>query len=85
MSLPLVLFLLFVLLFVFVFLIDLFLFFVFSVPFPAWRRCRLLPTFLSVVFCLLSLLFSERVPGLIWFGSACLVTTAGLVDSYRIT
>ena len=33
--------------------------------------------FSSVVFCLLSLLFfSERVPGLIWFGSVYLVTTA---------
>ena len=39
----------------------------------------LLTTFLSIVFCLLSLLFSKRVPGLIWFGSAYLVTTAGFV------
>ena len=29
--------------------------------------------------CLLSLLFSERVPGLVWFGSVYLVTTAGFV------
>ena len=36
--------------------------FVSSVPLCAWRRCPLLATFLSVVFCLFSLLFSERVP-----------------------
>ena len=29
----------------------------------------MLATFLSVLFCLLSLLISERIPGLIWFGS----------------
>ena len=35
---------------------------------------------LSVVVCLLSLLFfSGRVPGLIWFGSVYLVTTPGFV------
>ena len=43
------------------------------------RRCPLLPTFLSVLFCLLSLLVSERFSGLIWFGSVYLVTTAGFV------
>ena len=39
----------------------------------AWRRCPLLATFLSVSFCLLSLLFSERIPGLIlvWFRLSC--------------
>ena len=41
------------------------------------RRCPLLATFLSVLFCPLSLTFSERIPGLIWFGSVYLVTTAG--------
>ena len=46
---------------------------------PSWRRCPLLGNSLSVVFCLLSLLFSERVPGLIWFGSVYLMTTAGFV------
>ena len=46
---------------------------------PSWRRCPLLGNSLSVVFCLLSLLFSERVSGLIWFGSVYLVTTAGFV------
>ena len=39
----------------------------------------LLATFLSVLFCLLSLLISECIPGLIWFGSVYLVTTAGFV------
>ena len=73
------LFLLFVFLFVFVFLVDLFSFFVSFVSLPAWRRCTLLATFLSVVFCLLPLLFSERVPGLVWLGSVYLVTTAGFV------
>ena len=44
------------------------------------RRCPLLATFLSVLFCLLSLLISERISGLIWFGSDYLVTTtAGFV------
>ena len=43
------------------------------------RRCPLLATFLSVLFCLLSLLISERTSGLIWFGSVYLVTTAGSV------
>ena len=41
------------------------------------RRCPLLTTFLSVLFALLSLLISERIYGLIWFGSVYLVTTAG--------
>ena len=40
---------------------------------PSWRRCPLLANSLSVVFCLISLLFSERVPGLIWFDSVYLV------------
>ena len=43
------------------------------------RRCPLLATFLSVLFCLLSRLISERISGLIWFGSVYLVTTAGFV------
>ena len=43
------------------------------------RQCPLLATFLSVFFCLLSLLISEEIPGLIWFGSVYLVTTAGFV------
>ena len=43
------------------------------------RRCPLLATFLSVLFCLLSLLISERFSGLVWFGSVYLVTTAGFV------
>ena len=60
------LFLLFVILFVFVF---------FFLP----RRCPLLATFLSVLFCLSSLLISECISGLIWFGSVYLVTTAGFV------
>ena len=38
-----------------------------------------------VAFCLLSLLFfSERVPGLIWFGSVYLVTAAGFVADQLI-
>ena len=49
--------------------------FVFSVSCLS-RRCPLLATFF---FCLLSLLISERIPGLIWFGSVYLVTTAGFV------
>ena len=61
------LFLLFVILFVFVFVF-------------LSRRCPLLATFLSVLFCLLSLLISERISGWIWFGSVYyLVTTAGFV------
>ena len=52
--------------------------FVFSVPCLS-RRCPLLSIFLSVLFCLLSLLISERIPDLIKFGSVYLVTTAGLV------
>ena len=44
------------------------------------RRRPSLATFLSVLFCLLfSLLISERISGLIWFGSVYLVTTAGFV------
>ena len=44
------------------------------------RLCPLLATFfLTVLFCLLLLLISERIPGLIWFGSVYLVTTAGFV------
>ena len=43
------------------------------------RRCPLLTTFLSVIFCLLSLLISGRIPVLIWFDSVYLVTTAGFV------
>ena len=54
--------------------------FVSFVSIPALRQCPLLATFLSVVFCLLSLLFfSGRIPGLIWFGSVYLVTRAGFV------
>ena len=52
--------------------------FVFSI-FCLSRRCPLLATFLSVLFCLLSLLISERISGLIWFGSVYLMTTAGFV------
>ena len=44
----------------------------------------LLATFLSVLFCLLSLLISERISGLIWFGSVYLVTTAGFVADQLI-
>ena len=36
-------------------------------------------TFLSVLFRMLSLLISERIPGLIGFGSVYLVTTVGFV------
>ena len=43
------------------------------------RRCPLLATFLPVIFCLLSLLISERFSGLVSFGSVYLVTTAGFV------
>ena len=76
-------FLLFVVLIVFVFLVDSFLFlFVSSVSLPAWRRCPLLATFLYLVLCLPPLLFSERVPGLIWLGSFYLVTTAGFVADH---
>ena len=71
------LFLLFVLLFVFLFL-DVVGFFVFFFV-PSWRRCPLLATCLSAIFCLLSLCLSELVPGLIWSGSVYLVTTAGFV------
>ena len=52
--------------------------FVFSVSCLS-RRCSLLATFLSVLFCLLSLFISERIPDLIWFGPVYLVTTAGFV------
>ena len=58
---------------------SLFLLFVFSIFFCLSRRCPLLATFLFVLFCLLSLLISERFPGLISFGSVYLVTTAGFV------
>ena len=58
---------------------SLFLLFVFSILFCLSRRCHLLATFLSVLFCLLSLLISERFSGLIWFGSVYLVSTAGFV------
>ena len=58
---------------------SLFLLFVFSICFCLSRRCPLLATFLSVLFCLLSLLIFERFSGLIWFGSVYLVTTAGFV------
>ena len=44
---------------------SLFLLFVFSIFFCLSRRCPLLATFLSVLFCLLSLLISERFSGLI--------------------
>ena len=47
------------------------------------RRRPLLATFLSVLFCLLSLLISERFSGLIWFGSGYLVTTAGFVAQFE--
>ena len=46
--------------------------------FWSWRR-PLLTTFLSVLFCLFSLLISERILGLIWLSSVYLVTTAGFV------
>ena len=47
---------------------------------PSCVRCPLLATFLSLSFCLFSLIvFSERVPGLIWFGFVYLVATAGFV------
>ena len=42
------------------------------------RRCTLLATFLSVLFCLLSLLISE-ISGLIWLGFVYLVTTVRFV------
>ena len=48
------------------------------------RRCPLLATFVFVLFCLLSLLFSEGIPGLIWFGSVYLVITAGFVADQSI-
>ena len=73
------LFLMFVLCLRFPFLAALFLLFVSSVSLPAWRRCPLLATILPVVFHLFSLLFSERILGLIWFGSVYLETTAGFV------
>ena len=58
---------------------SLFLLFAFSIFFCLSRRCPLLASFLSVLFCLLSLLVSERCSGLISFGSVYLVTTAGFV------
>ena len=33
----------------------------------------------TVLFCVLSLVISERIPGVIWFGPVYLVTTAGFV------
>ena len=56
-----------------------FLLFFFLFFFCLSRRCSLLPTFLSVLFCPLSLLIPERFSGLISFGSVYLVTTAGFV------
>ena len=69
----------FLFVFFFVFLVDFF-FGLFCIP--SWRQCPLLATFLSVVFCLLSRLYSEIVPGLIWFGSVYRVTTAGFVADH---
>ena len=43
------------------------------------RSGPLLTTFLSVLFCLLSLLISKRISDSIWFGSVYLVTTAEFV------
>ena len=87
MWLPFVCFLLFVLLFVFVFVVHvgLFLFLSFLCTFLATMpfagnflvRCCLLSAFPA--FSFLSFFFSEIVPGLIWFGSVYLVTTAGFV------
>ena len=51
--------------------------FVFSI-YCLLRRYPLLATSFSVLLCLLSLLISERIPGLIWFGSVNLVNTARL-------
>ena len=53
--------------------------FVFSLVCCRSRRCPLQATFLFVLFCLLSLLISERISGWIWFGSVYLVTTAGWI------
>ena len=62
--------------FKFHFVIDLVLCFLFLV----YRDgCPLLATFLSVLACLFSLLISERIPGVIWFGPVYLVTSAGFV------
>ena len=52
--------------------------FVFSV-YCLSRRCPVFASFLSVLFCLISLLIPERIPGMIWLGSVYLVTTAGFV------
>ena len=52
--------------------------FVFSV-YCLSRQYPVLATFLSVLFFLISLLISERIPGMIWLGSVYLVTTAGFV------
>ena len=49
--------------------------FVFSV-YCLSRRCPVLATFLLVLFCLIPLLISKRIPGMIWLGSVYLVTTA---------
>ena len=43
------------------------------------RRCPVLTTFLLVLFCLISLLISKRIPAMIWLGSVYLVTTARFV------
>ena len=62
---------------------SLLLLFVVLFVFPAFclsRRCPVLATFFSVLFCLISsLLISERIPGMISLGSVYLVTTAGFV------
>ena len=57
--------------------------FVFSV-YCLSRRCPVLATFLLVLLCLISLLISKRIPGMIWLGSVYLVTTAGFVADQLI-
>ena len=57
---------------------SLFLLFVFSI-FLSIATMSVAGYFLVVLFCLLSLLISERFFGLIWFRSVHLVTTAGFV------
>ena len=57
---------------------SLFLLFVFSI-FLSIATMSFAGYFLVVLFCLLSLLISERFSGLIWFRSVHLVTTAGFV------
>ena len=73
------LFLLLVLLFLFLFLVVVVFFNLLSIP--SWRRCPLPASSLSAFFCLLSLLLSELVSGLIWSDSVYLVTTHGWVRS----